>query len=106
MGGATIFTSRLVAESTLTSQPMRPAASACACNADKIFSHVPSRCLRRNNPYSVGHGAYCSGMSRHGAPTRIRHRIPSMSCRFVHFGGRPLPDAAGSNGARTCGARK
>jgi hypothetical protein len=29
---------------------------------------------------------------RHGAPTRIRQRIPSMSCRLLHFGGRPACD--------------
>ncbi|MBE1565997.1 hypothetical protein H4W81_008776 [Nonomuraea africana] len=29
------------------------------------------------------------------------HRIPSMSCRFVHFGGLPGFFPAGSNGSST-----
>ena len=39
--------------------------------------------------------------SRHGEPIRIRHRIPSISWRLSHFGGRPVDDAAGSSGAST-----
>jgi hypothetical protein len=58
-------------------------------------------CHRRNSQYNVCHGAYSAGTSRHGAPTRIRHRIPSINCRLLHFGGRPLTDAAGSTAART-----
>ncbi|MFI2352658.1 hypothetical protein ACH492_37875 [Streptomyces sp. NPDC019443] len=27
-------------------------------------------------------------MSRHGAPVRVRHRMPSINCRRVHVGGR------------------
>jgi hypothetical protein len=40
-------------------------------------------------------------MSRHGAPVRTRHRIPSINCRFVHNDGRPGRDGAGSNGSST-----
>lgn len=87
--------------STLTSHRTRPAASACACNAVSTACHVPSRCRRRNNQYDVCHGAYSAGTSRHDAPTRIRHRIPSINCRLLHFSGRPLTDAAGSTAART-----
>ncbi len=32
-----------------------------------------------NSPYTVCHGPYRSGTSRHGDPVRARHRIPSMS---------------------------
>jgi len=37
----------------------------------------------------------------HGAPANTRHRIPSMSCSFVHFGGRPGFRPDGSNGSGT-----
>jgi hypothetical protein len=36
-------------------------------------------------------------MSRQGEPTRTRHRIPSINCRLVHFGGRPGFFPTGSN---------
>jgi hypothetical protein len=88
-------------ESTLTSQVINPAASARACRPAKIFFQVPSRCHRRNSPYTVCHGPYVGGTSRHGVPARIRHRIPSMSCRLLHFGGRPGFLPLGSNGSNT-----
>ncbi len=50
---------------------------------------MPSRCQRRNSPYTVCQAPYRSGTSRHGTPARVRHRIPSTSWRFVHFGGLP-----------------
>jgi hypothetical protein len=37
------------------------------------------------------------GTSRHGAPVRIRHRMPSINCRRVHVGGRPDFLPFGSN---------
>jgi hypothetical protein len=40
-------------ESTDTSQQMRPAASAIACNAVRIRAQVPSRCQRRNSAYAA-----------------------------------------------------
>src|SRR6266542_2768703 len=36
-------------------------------------------------------GGYC--------PVRVRQRIPLISCRFVHFGGRPDLMPLGSNGS-------
>jgi hypothetical protein len=57
---------------------MRPAASAITCNPVSTRAQVPSRCQRRNNPYTAGQDPYRAGTSRHGAPTRIRHRIPSI----------------------------
>jgi hypothetical protein len=45
---------------------------------------------------------YRSGMSRHGVPARVRHRIPSINCRLVHVRGRPRPLTAGSRGASSC----
>ena len=56
-------------------------------HAVRICRQTPSRCQRRNSPYT----AATARTRRHvppRRPTRIRHRIPSMSCRFVHFGGR------------------
>ncbi len=90
---------RAIVKSTLTSQTISPAASAQICNADRIASHTPPRCQDRNNPYTDCHGPYRSGTSRHGAPTLVRQRIPSMSCRFIHFGGRPALRPIGSSGS-------
>lgn len=40
-----------------------------------------------------------SGMSHHGAPTRVRRLVPPMSCRFVRADGRPGLRPTGSNGS-------
>ena len=95
-------------ESTETSQVISPAASARACKPVRIRAQVPSRCQARNNPYTDPHGPYRSGTSRHGHPARVRHRIPSMSCRLAHTGGRPGFFPFGSNGSSTahCGSVK
>jgi hypothetical protein len=45
-----------VVESTDTSQVISPAASARACKDVRISRQVPSRCQRRNSPYTVCHG--------------------------------------------------
>ena len=37
----------------LTSQVIRPAASASACSPVMIAAHTPARCQRRNNPYTA-----------------------------------------------------
>ncbi len=44
---------------------------------------------------------YRAGTSRHGAPVRTRHRIPSISCRLLHFGGRPGFLPRGNSGSST-----
>jgi hypothetical protein len=46
---AACWCARQIVESTLTSQQIRPAASASACNAASSRCQVPSRCQRRNN---------------------------------------------------------
>lgn len=61
----------------------------------------PARCQRRNSPYTVCQGPYRVGTSRHGAPTRVRQRIPSMSWRFVHTQGRPGLIGRGSSASST-----
>ena len=91
----------MTVESTFTCQVISPAASARACRAARICAQVPSRCQRRNHPYTVCHGPYRAGTSRHGDPTRTRQRIPSMICRLLHFGGRPVLLRAGSSGSST-----
>ncbi|TCO55670.1 hypothetical protein EV192_10792 [Actinocrispum wychmicini] len=45
--------------------------------------------------------AVSGGTSLQGDPTRIRHRIPSINCRLVHFGGRPGFFPTGSSGSST-----
>jgi hypothetical protein len=72
-----------------------------ACSAVSTRAQLPSRCQRRNNAYTADQDPYRSGTSRHGVPTRVRHRIPSMSCRLVHSDGRPGLRPTGSSGART-----
>jgi hypothetical protein len=66
-----------------------------------IVRQVPSRCQRRNSPYADCHGPYAVGTSRQGDPVRVRQRIPSMSCRLAHFGGRPAFLPRGSRGSST-----
>jgi hypothetical protein len=98
---AACWCARAIVESTLTSQVIRPAASAAACNAVRICCQTPARCHRRNNPYTAAQDPYTCGMSRHGAPVRTRHRIPSINCRLLHNEGRPGREGSGSNGSST-----
>jgi len=53
---AACWCARAIVESTDTSQVISPAASARACNDVRICRQVPSRCQRRNNPYTVCQG--------------------------------------------------
>jgi hypothetical protein len=53
---AACWCARSIVESTLTSQVISPAASARACSPVRIRAQVPSRCQRRNKPYTVCHG--------------------------------------------------
>ena len=61
------------------SQAISPAASARACRLARMAGHLPSRCQRLNNPYTHSHCPCSGGTSRHGAPVRVRQRIPSIS---------------------------
>ena len=98
---AACWCARQTVESTETSQVTRPFASARVRSPTTTAAQVPSRCQRRNSPYTDSHGPYRSGMSRHGAPVRVRHRIPSISCRREYVAGRPGFTPTGSNGAST-----
>src|SRR5262245_12721311 len=96
---AACWWARAMVESTETSHVISPSASAWACSCSKTRCQVPSRCQRRNRPYTVSHGPYRSGTSRQGAPARVRQRMPSISCRLVCTGGRPDFFPAGSKGS-------
>ena len=53
---AACWCARATVESTLTSQVISPAASARACKDVRTCRQVPSRCQRRNSPYTVCQG--------------------------------------------------
>lgn len=80
---AACWWARQTVESTEISHVIRSFASARAWNCSKMLCQVPSRCQRRNSPYTVSHGPYRAGRSRHGTPVRVRNRIPLISCGFV-----------------------
>ena len=81
-----------------TLQSTSPAASACCWTAAKIRSQIPASRQRQNRLYTVDHGPYRSGRSRHGAPVRSRHKIPLTIRRWSTFG-RPVSGfSAGSSG--------
>src|ERR671924_32553 len=96
---AACWWARMTVVSMLTSQVISPRASAWACRRVRICCQVPSRCQRRNSPYTVCQGPYRAGTSRHGAPVRVRQRIPLMSWRLLQVGGRPAFLPLGSNGS-------
>jgi len=82
-----------------TLQSTSPAASACCWTAAKIRSQIPASRQRQNRLYTVDHGPYRSGRSRHGAPVRSRHKIPLRIRRWSTFG-RPVSGfSAGSSGS-------
>ncbi len=96
---AACWWARQTVESTLMSQVIRFFESAWACSSVKMRFQVPPLCQRRNRSYTRPQGPYRSGTSRHGAPGRVRHRMPSVSCRRVHIGGRPGFVPLGSSGS-------
>ena len=82
-----------------TLQSTSPAASACCWMAAKIRSQIPASRQRQNRLYTVDHGPYRSGRSRHGAPVRSLHRIPLMIRRWSTFGRPRSGFSAGSSGS-------
>jgi hypothetical protein len=81
-----------------TLQSTAPTASACSWTAAKSRSQSPASRRRQRRLYTVDQGPYRSGRSRHGAPVRSRHRMPSMIRRWSAFG-RPVSGfSGGSNG--------
>src|SRR5215212_7785838 len=99
---AACWCARITVPSTKwTLQSTSPAASASCWIAAKSRSQTPASRQRQNRLYTVDHGPYRSGRSRHGAPVRARHRIPSMIRRWSTFG-RPR---SGFSGGR-CGSSR
>lgn len=89
---------RTEVESSEMSQSMSPAASASAWTCWRSTSHVPSADQRRCRSWTVLHGPYRSGRSRHCTPVRIRCDTPFTTCRWSrHPPQRPL--LAGRSGS-------
>jgi hypothetical protein len=59
----------------------------------------PSASGSIDRPHTARQEPEQSGTSRQGAPTRTRHLLPSMSCRFVHADGRPDHVGTGNSGS-------
>src|SRR6185312_11164209 len=67
------------------------------------LSQIASECFDDLAQRAVAHGGYRRGMSFHGAPVRITHKMPLRTSRVgVH--GRPLPSSrtgsAGISGSK------
>ena len=60
-------------------------------------SHTPASLQRRKRWYTVIHLPYFSGRSRHGAPVRMRHRMPLTMSRLSCAGRALRPRSGGSN---------
>ncbi len=61
--------------------PVQVSGSPPRCSIASIRAQVPSSCQRVNRLYSVFHGPYRAGTSRHGTPVRTRNTIPLITCR-------------------------
>lgn len=66
-----------------------------------IRCQVPIRCQRQSRSYARPQGPYFSGTSRQVMPVRARNRMPSISRRRVHIGGRPGFLPLGNSGSST-----
>jgi hypothetical protein len=59
-------------------------------------SQIPARLQRRKRWYTVIHLPYFSGTSRHGAPVRMRHKMPLTIDRLSNAGRFFRPRSGGS----------
>ena len=83
---AACWCARITVPSTKwTLQSTAPAWSACRWTAARIRSQIPATRQRQNRLYTVDHGPYRSGRSRHGPPVRSLQRMPLMICRWSVF---------------------
>lgn len=104
---AACWCARQTVESTFTShvidQSGRVGAGldARAWSCSRSRAQVPSRCRRRSKLYADSHDPYRSGMSRHGVPARVRHRIALIWSRPVDSVGQPRLCAADNGGSGT-----
>src|SRR5437763_8611905 len=76
-----------------------PSASASVWTAASTRSHTPANRQRRKRVYTLSHGPYRSGKSRHGAPVRSFHKMPFTISRCDLFGRPVLGRSGGSSGA-------
>jgi hypothetical protein len=97
---AALWCARIVVPSSkCRTQSNAPVASRWTCNAASARSQTPARCQRRQRLYTVCHGPYRSGRSRHGAPVANRHSIALTRVRWS-LAGRPVVGrCGGSNGS-------
>lgn len=80
-------------------QSRSPAASPSACSAASTRPHTPARCQRRKREYTVCHGPYRSGKSRHGAPVVRCQRMALTTVRWS-LAGRPVAGRCGGSNGR------
>jgi hypothetical protein len=88
----------VVPSTKCTAQSMPSSTWLMAWTWDRIPSQTPALRHRWNRLYAVGQGPYRSGRSRHGAPVRRTHRIPSITDRSS-LRGRPVLARSGSSGS-------
>ena len=66
-----------------------------AIRSSKMYSQTPCWLHRRNRVYTLFHGPYCSGRSRHGIPVFSQYNIPLSIIRLSFPG---LPPCFGFSG--------
>jgi hypothetical protein len=87
---------RIVVES----MPWRELSAIAPANVEATASQTPASLQRRKRWYTVIHFPYFSGMSRHGAPVRMRQRMPFTMGRLSEAGRLFRPRSAGSKSLR------
>ena len=83
---------RTVVESML----WRELSAIAPASVEATASQTPASLQRRKRWYTVIHFPYFSGTSRHGAPVRMRHRMPFTMGRLSEAGRLFRPRSAGS----------
>src|SRR5215212_12067689 len=109
---AACWCARITVPSTkCSSQSSAPAASAWRWTAARSWSQTPAAVQRRKRVYTLGHGPYRSGRSRHGAPVASFQRMPfttdrsSLRRRPALRGGSSGPNRAHSASVSSCRRR-
>src|SRR5581483_2708719 len=88
--GAPFLAGKKVASRKVSSQRKRPRSSSVASNARQACNQTPRSSQRRNRRQQVAGLGYWGGKSRHRAPLRSTHRMPSTQAR-LSTAGRPRP---------------
>jgi hypothetical protein len=94
-----------LADTKLPSRNVSSQSSSCwwcsaASMARQAWSHTPCSSHCRNRRQPVGPLGYSGGRSRHRAPVRSTHRMPSTHSRF-EAQGRPRPSRLRWGGGKT-----